>query len=227
MRFQIVAIHTSEESDADYETAVEKVAIHARHTAITLRAVGGPDLRVGHIRTVQTTTAYESDEPSWEQDFSGSGTSMVGLGSRETESFEADVMEVPVLPCLDESDWADWEAWTKGDLNPLVGDPRKLGQLEAYQTHASEPGRALRFSSAEAQGWWQELPPARVGLWVDLPVTSDQAETLHRLAEHQRLTHALNARANLHNRTTWRVWQAKEELSRHVQHARRGISRPR
>lgn len=232
MKFTVLNILDTRQSERDYDTAVDLVDISVFSRFVQLRAGTGAEV------VLQSTTAAKRHshlEPDFEA-FERTGQVAYqaideGEGNAPRVSQSGFIREVMPLPSLQPS---DWEVIHRLNEDPDFDDrglepaqrKRVHGYFEFHMEKEDPHATGLALSKDLVAQLLAQLPPdAQRGQVVEVSLTSDQEARFVAAGQRAHQQNAANQQAFEENQITKNAWAAQKNLARAVDQLRKGLNR--
>ena len=234
MRFTVLSVVDQQESETDYETAVDLCHGTIHNRFVQLRAEGGANVLL-QLETISRT--YTSLEPDLEQfERTGDTVYVAGESSQRrpattSQSLNGFLLVVPVLPAMSVDDWSAYhvfkhnEGWNLMETMPQAQRDR-LSAFHEYPSMLGENVLARPLPSSLCFQLLNALPEnAPEGLEFELAVPEEQETLLKEAGQKTLAQKAANSQTHFENQIAENTWKAQQAIAETVKEARASLGR--
>lgn len=230
MKFTVLDVTSSQESESDYETAVELSHSSIAETTLRLQTEAGLVLRLNDCQ-IHTTYSYLNTEPEFEEDEEEVAPEYaIPSGNRQAKDsryLSGTAISEPELPALSAEDWKfhedmeDSGGW-HDDRNEMPDSVRRnLLTLDNYHALVNEGTHGKKLVPEFVQRLVDALPTDLVaGQVVEVSLAPAEEADLNRFAAMSRAQSEANQRVGVENQITRNVAHAKADIAEAVEAAR-------
>ena len=234
MRFTVLSVVEQQESETDYETAVDLCHGTIHNRFLQLRAEGGANLLL-QLETISRT--YTSLEPDLER-FERTGDTVYVAGENSQGRPDSSsqwlygfLLVVPELPTMSVDDWSAYhilkhnEGWNRMETMPQAQRDR-LSAFHDYPALLGENAMARPLDSSLSFQLIGALPEnVSEGFTVEVELSPGEEALLKEAGVKTLARKAANSQAHFENQIAENTWKAQQAIADTVKEARAAIGR--